>query len=69
MIDWQQALLNIRAKSGVSLATIARRLNTTERHLNRIARGEVEEPKFSKGIEILDMHFDLMGDKHGSILR
>ena len=70
MIDWSQCILNIRNETGNSVSTIARKIDSTERHLNRIVRYEVAEPKFSKGLQLLDLHLDCCGlDKHRELLR
>lgn len=69
MIDWSQCILNIRNETGNSVSTIARKIDSTERHLNRIVRSEVAEPKFSKGLQLLDLHLDACGiDKHRELL-
>lgn len=52
-----------------SLATVARELNSTEKHLNRLARGEVLEPRFNTGLKLLDFHLDKCGiEKHRKLI-
>lgn len=64
MIDWQKVVLNLRRHG--SLETIARRVGSDGRHLRRLARGEVEQPRFNTGVRLLDLHLDLCGDRHGT---
>lgn len=67
MIDWQRVCLNLRAKYG-NLHRVAKLTGLDERHINRLARGEVNEPRFNSGVKLLDLHFDVMGDRHTEIL-
>ena len=62
MINWQQVILNMRRHRPVS--AIARQCGSNETHLNRIARGEVNEPRFNTGLKLLDVHLDLCPEKH-----
>ena len=62
MINWQRVVLNLRRH--ISVSAVARRAGSNERHLNRIARGEVHEPRFSTGLRLLDLHHELCPDKH-----
>lgn len=64
MIDWMMLVNNLRANYK-SISVIARELESTEKHLNRIARGEVKEPRFNTGLKLLDMHLKHCGiEKH-----
>lgn len=64
MIDWMMLVNNLRANYK-SLSAIARELESTEKHMNRIARGEVKEPRFNTGLKLLDMHLKYCGiEKH-----
>jgi hypothetical protein len=66
-IDWQQLTLNIRQKMPLTLAS--KKLGYDKDYLNRFARQEVDEPRFSKGILMLNMHLDLCGiEKHKKLL-
>lgn len=68
MIDWMKLVNNLR-HDYKSLATIARELDSTERHLNRLARGEVQEPRFNTGLKLLDLHLEKCGiDKHRGLI-
>ena len=58
-IDWQRVCLDLRTHYG-SLAAIARQVGSDERHINRLARGEVNEPRFSVGLLLADLWHDAM---------
>lgn len=62
MIDWQRVCLNLRRYK--SLATVAREIGVDSRHLQRIARGEVKEPRFNTGVKLLDLHYEKCADRH-----
>ncbi len=66
LIDWQQVTLNLRSNYG-PLSRIAREIGAGPVHLQRLARGEIAEPKFTIGIRLLDLHFDVVGDRHVEI--
>lgn len=57
MIDWQKVCLNLR-RHYKPLATVAKEVGSDWRHINRLARGEVMQPRFDTGMRILDLHFD-----------
>ena len=56
-IDWQQLTLNIRTHYK-PLSQVAKEVGSDWRHLNRLARGEVAQPRFNVGINLLDLHKD-----------
>jgi hypothetical protein len=62
-IDWQKVTLNLRTHFG-PLSKVAKVVGSDERHLNRLARGEVDQPRFNTGVKLLDLHFDACPDKH-----
>jgi hypothetical protein len=67
MIDWQQLALNLRRTQ--SLNSLGREVGFRPGYLNQLARGEINEPKFSAGLVLLDLHFDRVGgDKHKQLL-
>lgn len=66
-INWQACALNIR-QAGISLARAADRCGMDQATLQRLARGEIREPRFSQGVKLLDLHLDLCGDKHKELL-
>lgn len=55
MIDWCLIINQLRPASG-SLERLARELNTCPVHLRRISRGEVNEPKYSVGVRLLEKY-------------
>ena len=61
-IDWQLVTLDLRRVR--PLSSLARRVGSNERHLNRLARGEVNQPRFNTGLALLDAHLDLCPDRH-----
>jgi len=60
-VDFSQAALNIRS-SGLSLQAASKMLGWNRGKMAQIARGEVIDPGFHAGIELLDLHFDRCGD-------
>lgn len=63
MVDWQPIFLNLR-RAGVSANTIKRRVGMDIRTVSRFQRGELVEPKFSQGLEILKLHAALCPEAH-----
>ena len=63
MIDWQKVCLNLRSNYK-PLATGAREIGAKDKHLCDLARGEVMQPRFLTGVKLLDLHYDVMGDRH-----
>lgn len=66
-VNWQRLALNIRKHT--SLAKAAKRVGMDQATLQRIARGDTEEPKFSNGANLLDLHVDLEGREKTEALR
>lgn len=64
-INWQQVCLNLRRHK--SLSEIARQIGADEGTINRLARGDTREPKFSHGIKLLDAHLDYCADRHQQV--
>ena len=56
-LDWSMICCQIRNKHK-SLSTVAKEVGSDWQHLNRLARGEVEQPKFLVGIKLLDIYHD-----------
>ena len=67
LIDWQKVVLNLRSNYG-PLSRIGRELSIKDVHLQRLARGEVTEPRFNSGVKLLDLHYDVMGDRHREVV-
>jgi hypothetical protein len=66
MIDWPGIINRLRSKIG-SLEKAARDVGSCPVHLRRLSRGETNEPKFSVGVKLLDMHLDHCPDDHKDI--
>jgi hypothetical protein len=66
MIDWQDITNNIRHHYK-PLSTVAKEVGSDWRHLNRLARGEVNQPRFDVGVRLLDLHYDVCPEKHKGI--
>ena len=61
-VDWRRVMLNIRRH--VPLAQLKRVVKMDDRTIQRIARGEVKEPRFSQGVAILHIHKKLCPMEH-----
>ena len=57
-MNWSRVILEISARRGCKIATIARHLNCNAQGLRRLARGDVREPRITLGLRLLDMHAD-----------
>ena len=60
--NWQIICLQIRSKYK-PLSQVAKEVGSDWRHLNRLARGDVKEPKFMVGVRLLDIHHDCYKQK------
>ena len=67
MIDWQRLTLNLRRYK--PLSQVAKEVGSDWRHLNRLARGEVQQPRFETGVRLLDLHYDRFPERHREVLR
>lgn len=65
MIDWQRVTLNLRRYK--PLSQVAKEIGSDWRHLNRLARGEVQQPRFDTGMRLLDLHYDKCRDRHHEV--
>ena len=66
-IDWQIVTLNLR-RHYKPLSQIAKEIGSDWRHLNRLARGEVNQPRFNTGMKLLDLHYDVCREMHREVL-
>ena len=66
-IDWQSVCANLR-RNYKPLSQVAKEVGSDWRHLNRLARGEVKQPKFSVGVRLLDLHLDHCANRHAAII-
>ena len=63
MIDWRRVCLNLRTHYK-PLSQVAKEVGSDWRHLNRLARGETEQPRFDTGCALLDLHYKVCGERH-----
>ena len=68
MIDWQRTTLAIR-RHYKPLSQVAKEVGSDWRHLNRLARGDVQQPRFLTGVKLLDLHYDKFPDKHQDVMQ
>lgn len=59
-VDWQRCALNIR-QEGYPLAAVDRKIKEWPGFTAKVANGSIKEPKFSQGLALLDLHFDICG--------
>jgi len=62
-INYQRIILNLR-NAGLTYEAISKKTNIDAQSIGHLARHEIYEPKFSKAIALLDLHYDLCRDKH-----
>jgi len=55
--NWSIICLQLR-RDYKSLGAIGKEIGSDWQHLNRLARGDVKEPKFMVGVKLLDLHYD-----------
>jgi hypothetical protein len=67
LIDWHRLTLNLRSKG--TLSSFATELGCDSMTLQRLARDDVEEPRFELGLKLLNAHLDLFPDQHQQLLR
>lgn len=62
-INWQQLCLNLR--SVIPTKELALRLGVSISCINTIAAGNIVDPSFSIGVNLLNIHLDYVGEaKH-----
>lgn len=62
-IDFQKVILNLR-NAGLTYESIAKKCGCDAQNIGHYARNEAYDPKLSKAIALLDLHYDLCKDKH-----
>lgn len=62
-IDWQKVILNLR-NAGMTYELISKKTNIDAQAIGHLARYETYEPKLSKAIALLDLHYDLCKPLH-----
>jgi len=60
MVDWQMVAIKLRGYK--PLSQVAKEIGCDWRHLNRLARGETQQPRFNTGVQLLDLYYDQIGD-------
>lgn len=69
LIDWMTCVNNLR-HDYKSVHTIALEIDSNAQHLNRIAMGEVNEPRFNTALKLLDLHIKHCGiEKHRKLIK
>lgn len=61
--NWQQIILNLRG-AGLTYKVISEKIGLDAQSIGHMARMEVYEPKFSKGLALLNLHYDVCPEKH-----
>ena len=59
LVDWSLLLQLLRKHAG-PLARLAPRAGMDERTINRLARGEIQQPRFNQGLLLLDLADDYL---------
>lgn len=62
-IDWQRVILNLR-NAGMTYEIISKKTNIDAQAIGHLARYETYEPKLSKAIALLDLHYDHCRNLH-----
>jgi transcriptional regulator with XRE-family HTH domain len=62
-LDYQKIILNLR-NAGLTYQSIANKCGIDAQNIGHYARYEAYEPKFSKAMALLDLHYDMCPDKH-----
>lgn len=62
-VDWQRVVLDLRG-AGMPAATVASHVGSSARHVQRLARGEVSEPRIRTALRLLDLHADRCPQQH-----
>lgn len=63
MVNWSAVCLHLRSRYK-PLSEVAKEVGSDWRHLNRLARGEVQQPRFDVGMRLLDLHLDHCAELH-----
>ena len=68
-VDWTRLALDLR-QARMPTAKASRAIGAHKLYVDQLARGEIQEPKFSQGMALLDLHVDVCGpDKTRELLR
>lgn len=67
-IDWKRLALNLRLE--MPLAQASRKIGRHDGYVAQLSRGTIEEPFFSDGLALLDLHLEKCGEaKHRALVR
>lgn len=58
MVDWRMLVVLLRKRSGLTYDRIGRRCTSDWRHIGRLERGDVAEPRFSTAVQLIDLAAD-----------
>lgn len=59
-VDWQRLALDLRM-ARYPLTQAAKEVGAHPDYLRQLARGEIQEPKFTQGVALLNLHADKCG--------
>ena len=51
------------------LSRAAKIVGCEYQHIGRLARGEVDQPRFMTGVKLLDLHYDLEPERHKALIK
>ena len=68
-VNWQEATTRLRARSGRSLASFSKEVRMDELSLNRLARGEVTNPRWDQACLLLDVCADWLTEHDWQAVR
>jgi len=54
-IDWQRICVELR-RHYKPLSQVAKEAGSDWQHLNRLARGDVQQPRYNTGVRLLNLH-------------
>jgi len=58
LVDWQTLVLLTQRRAGLTQDRLGRAVDSDWRHIGRLARGEVREPRWGTGVRLLDLAAD-----------
>lgn len=67
MIDWKQLVENLQWV-GLGVTQAAALAGVPAIHVADLAKGKADEPPFSTGLKLLDLHLDACPGKHQTLL-
>lgn len=62
-LDWQKIALNLRS-AGVSSKFLMSKTGISDKTFSNWRRGTVQEPRFSRGLELLKLHAQFCPKEH-----